>query len=266
MIMITTEIKSFSCDRFVMDYARFGSGSRCFVIIPGMSVKSVLFSADAIAAAFSMFAEDHTVYVFDRVKDMPDIYTVNDMAEDTAEAMTGLGIEKADIYGASQGGMIALAIAVSHPSLVNRLVLASTQARPNTTSDATMDEWMRLCQETGPECLNHDVFTKVYSQEYYTKYERAFARLESGGTPEEIRRFRILARATKDFDIYGHLGEISCPTLVTGSEKDMVLSSAGAAEIAGVLKCKLHLYKSEGHAAYDEDPEFPSMIHDFLIG
>ncbi len=51
-----------------------------------------------------------------------------EMAKDHAEAMTALGISKADVLGISQGGMIAQYLAIDYPDLVNKLILAVTSA------------------------------------------------------------------------------------------------------------------------------------------
>ena len=47
------------------------------------------------------------------------------MADDTAEAIRYLGFERADIFGYSNGGAIALRVALRHPEVVRKLVLAS---------------------------------------------------------------------------------------------------------------------------------------------
>ena len=55
------------------------------------------------------------------------IYNINKfMALDIAAAMDTLGIKNADIFGVSQGGMIAQYLAIDRPDLVNKLVLAVT--------------------------------------------------------------------------------------------------------------------------------------------
>ena len=98
-----------------MDHIVFGHGEKSFVILPGLSMHSVMGAADAIAEAYKDFCEEYTVYVFDRAKNIHDGYTVRNMAEDTAKAMRRLNIEKADVFGASQGGMIAMYLAIDHP-------------------------------------------------------------------------------------------------------------------------------------------------------
>src|ERR1700730_2025222 len=47
------------------------------------------------------------------------------MAEDTVAALRTLGIEKADFFGWSMGAGIALEIAIEHPEVVGKLIIAS---------------------------------------------------------------------------------------------------------------------------------------------
>jgi pimeloyl-ACP methyl ester carboxylesterase len=60
-----------------------------------------------------------------RTADVDRPITYEQMAQDTAAALRHLGVEKADVVGYSMGGATALLLAVRHPELVRRLVLAS---------------------------------------------------------------------------------------------------------------------------------------------
>ena len=77
---------------FSMDYICFGNGAETMVILPGLSVQSVLPQAKAIAKQYARFTDDYTVYLFDRRKELPPVYTVEDMANDTVQAMESLGL------------------------------------------------------------------------------------------------------------------------------------------------------------------------------
>jgi pimeloyl-ACP methyl ester carboxylesterase len=68
--------------------------------------------------AFEMQAHGRTADI-----DRPLSY--EQMADDTAAALEQLGIEKADFFGYSMGAFIALQIAIRHPDVVRKLVLAS---------------------------------------------------------------------------------------------------------------------------------------------
>lgn len=258
------QIETVKTDRFEMEYFSFGEGERDLVLIPGVSVRPVVYSAGSVAMAYQDLAEDYRITCFDRKKDMESGYTVADMAEDTAEAMKCIGIENADILGCSQGGMIAEVIAMDHPALVGKLVLASTLARANAVSDEAFDAWLALSENGDRRALNRDITQRVYSAEYIEKYKMLFAIMEQSGTPEELRRFHILVEACRGFDVYDKLGGITCPALVIGSAKDRVVGEKGITELAGKLGSQLILYEGYGHAVYDEAPDFHQKILEFL--
>lgn len=263
--MSAPEIHLFQHDRFAMEYCSFGTGERPLVIIPGISMKPVMLSAAALAPAFSEFTSDWTVYVFDRKKDIRPGYSVWDMAEDTAAVMAALGLSGCDIFGASQGGMIAQCIAVAHPELVHGLYLAATMARPHPMCRSVMDTWIGLSRAGDIPALNRGINTRVYSPAYYDAYRAVFAEMEKDGTAEEAARFLVLAQACLDFDIYDRLGEIRCPVFVAGAREDRVLSGEASEELAQRLHCSLTMYEGYGHAVYDEAPDFRPRMKEALL-
>ena len=65
------QIETVKTDTFTMDYFKFGQGGRTLVIIPGLSVQSVMISSNAVASAYQPLTNDFTSYVFDRRKELP---------------------------------------------------------------------------------------------------------------------------------------------------------------------------------------------------
>lgn len=248
-----------------MDYFRFGSGAKIFVMLPGLSVKSIMKSADGVASAYQMFARDFTVYCFDRTKFLSENYTVERLAEDTAEAMQVLRLKNACVFGASQGGMMAQYIAINHPGLVSRLLLASTCARLNPTAEAVLSRWID-CAERGDVDAFCDCFIDVlYSREFAEKFGGFIRLSHSCVTQEEFNRFIILGMSCKGLDCYRDLDKIKCPTLVIGAKNDRVLTSAASVEIAERLGCELYLYGGEyGHCVFDEAPDYKQRIMAFF--
>lgn len=258
-------INLFENDKFKMNYYQFGTGKKHMVIIPGISMDSIMNSAELVEMNFSAFKEDYTVYLFDRREGIDRELSVRDMAEDTVCVMKAIGITNADIFGASQGGMIALTIAAYYPEMVHLIYLSSTLARQNEISSETFKTWMELAKGEDVEKLNHNVFTRVYSEEYYKKYSEVFAELEKKGTKEQMNRFYYLSKACYDFDIYEELGKIKCITYLTASKKDITLGFIGTKEIADVLKCDYYIYEGFSHAVYDEDPKFVKHMYKYFI-
>ena len=94
------QIETVTTDTFSMEYYKFGHGDEAFVIIPGLSVQSVMGFASAVEDAYRVLADDYTIYLVDRRKNLPESYSVHDMAEDTAEALKTMGLGKVNLFGA----------------------------------------------------------------------------------------------------------------------------------------------------------------------
>ena len=102
---MTANVRSVPVGTQKYEYIEFGRGEKDLVVVAGMSLCGIMDQAEAIAAAYAMFAEEYTVRVFDRLPDLPVGKTVRDMAADLACALDALGIDRADLLGTSQGGM-----------------------------------------------------------------------------------------------------------------------------------------------------------------
>ena len=247
-----------------MEYFSFGNGEKTFVILPGVSTRSLMLSAMAVRAAYQAFGEEYTVFGFDRRRNMPDGYTVRQMAEDTAAVMQVLGIADADLFGASQGGMMAMCIAIDHPKLVHKMVLGSTAAKVDDQGKEGTDRWVTLAQSGDLTALTAELIDSLYSENTIGKYKDMLLHMNDGMTDYDIRRFILQTQALDDFDITGELDKIQCPVLVIGSEGDKVLSPSQSRMIAEALNADLYMYSSEwGHCVFDEAPDYKQRMLDF---
>ena len=250
-----------------MDYFRFGSGSDTLVILPGLSVQSVMGSSDAVAQAYALLAQDYTVYLFDRRRDVPADYTVAQMAEDTAEAMAALGLRQVCLFGVSQGGMLALQIASAHPELVRALAVGSTSAHMTPYQQQVFDGWADLARAGDAAGLYMAFGKAIFPAEVFARYTDQLAAAAETVTPEELDRFVILTEAMRGFDITDRLGAIACPVLVLGAKDDAVLGPDAAEDlIARLPGCRSHLYEGYGHAAYDLAPDYKERLAAFFSG
>ena len=249
-----------------MDYFTFGTGDKALVMLPGLRVKRVSDSAEGVASAYRLFAKEFTVYCFERTKFLNENYTIQQLSEDTAEAMQVLGIRNACLFGASQGGMMAQYIAARYPELVNKLLLASTCARLNPTADAVMKKWV-ACAEQGDIESFCDLFIDVlYGKSFAEKFGEFIRIAHQNVTAEDFRRFITLGRSCDTLDVYDSLDAIRCPTLVIGAIRDRVLTAQASFEIAEKLGCDCFLYGKEyGHCVFDEAPDYKQRIYRFFM-
>jgi pimeloyl-ACP methyl ester carboxylesterase len=255
-------------DDFSMDYCRFGDGDNILVILPGLSIQNVMDSADAIAEAYHQLTDDYTIYVFERRRDLPQSYTVFDTARDTAQAIRTIGLKNISIMGASYGGMAAMTIAVQHPELVHKMVLASTSAAVDEEEYQTIDKWIRLAESGEAARLYLSFGEMIYPADVYEQFRDLLVDAAETVTEEDLVRFIILARGMKGFDITDQLDQIQCPVMAVGDRQDRVLGAKATETIARYLDhrpdFRLHMYDGYGHALYDVAPDFKELMLSFL--
>lgn len=260
-------IQTVTTEAFAMDYFCFGHGARTLIILPGISVQSVMGLADAVAEAYRSLADDCTVYVFDRRRNMPAAYSIHDMARDTARAIAALGLSPVDLFGTSQGGMIALCMAMEHPERVRRLALGSTTARVDAAHYQIIEKWIQLAKRRDATGLYLAFGEAVYPQDVFEASRAPLSEAARTVTEAELERFIIQAKAMKGFDVMDDLAKIACPVLVIGSSDDHVLGGDASERIAERLngRAELYMYDGYGHAAYDTAPDYKARILRFLI-
>ncbi len=263
------KIESVSFDGGSMDFFRFGTGEKALVIVPGLSVQSVMNSAKAIADEYAVMKDDFTVFVFDRKKDVPPQYSVREMAEDTVSAIRSLGLRDVCLFGASQGGMIVLEIAAKYPDLVKKAAVASTPVSVSEEHFGAIEDWIGKAEKCDGAGLYLSFGRSVYPAEVYEKYKPALLMAGNGITDYEFRRFITLARAAEDFDFTPRAKDIRCPLFVAASTDDGIFGDViikQFKEVFGDLSgFEYRLYEGYGHAVYDTAPDFRDRLYGFFI-
>jgi pimeloyl-ACP methyl ester carboxylesterase len=99
---------------------------------PLLLIPGGFMGTDSMEAWVSAFAAERTVIVFDqqghgRTPETEREMSYEQFGDDAAELLRALNVERADVMGYSQGGGVALQLALRHPTLVGKLVsLAAT--------------------------------------------------------------------------------------------------------------------------------------------
>lgn len=263
------EVLKVRTDKFDMEYCKFGCGKKVLVIIPGLSVQSVMGSANAIEASYGEMKDEFTYYVFDCRKDIPDKYSIEDMAADTAYAMKELGLKDAYLFGGSRGGMVAMTIAMEYPELVKKLALGSTSSHVKEEQRKVIANWIKLAKEKNTAALYDDFAKEIYPPAIYEQTKEYFAEVSKTVKDSELYSFIIQAEAVINFDATDKLGKINCPVLALGVFEDAVLDSDATMEIAEKLDYRddfrLFMYTGYGHAAFDTAPDYRSRLFDFYL-
>ena len=246
-----------------MDYVSFGEGEKRLVVLPGLSdgLTTVKGKAWLLSLPYRKFFRDYTVYMFSRKNDMPEGYSMEDMADDQASAMRSLGIGQACVLGVSQGGMIAQELAVRHPALIEKMILAVTAPYANETVKTVVSGWMELAERGDHTALMMDTAEKLYSARYLQKYRKAFPYLAKLTKPSDYDRFLKNADAILRFDARRELTKIGCPTLIIAGSDDRTVGTDAASELhSAIAGSELFIYEGLGHGAFEEAKDFYDRV------
>lgn len=248
-----------------MRYITFGTGPKPLIMIQGLNTRSIKGAAIPLAYMYRIFTKEYQVYLFDRRTNIEKGITVKELAEDISAAMDVLGISGADVFGVSQGGMIAQYLAIKRPDLIRKLVLAVTLSKNNETVTAAVNGWMEMVMQNNMKQLVADMLDRMYSDNYKNKYRPFLPLLTVLQTPKDPQRFISLASACLTCDTYEQLDRIKCPVFVIGGRQDKVVGAEGPLMIAKKLACEIFMYDEFGHAVYAEAPDFNKRVYDFLM-
>ncbi len=96
-----------------------------------------------------------------RTADIDRPLSMEAMADDVAAALPKLGVEKADVFGYSMGGGVALQLALRHPDLVRKLVLMSMTYKLEGVHPGLMDGLGEMTPEMMRGSPWHDEYLRI---------------------------------------------------------------------------------------------------------
>jgi pimeloyl-ACP methyl ester carboxylesterase len=188
------------------------------------------------------------------------------MADDVTALLAEISIEKADVFGYSMGGGVALQVALRHPEVVRKLVVASASY----TSDGMYPELLAMIPTITPE-----VFAGSPIEEAY---------LRTAPNPED---FPDLVAKLKQLDMEPYawppedIQGIAAPTLLIIGDSDAIrpehavelfrlLGGGVMGDLAGLPKSQLAVlpgtthFVPPGFAVLDRADWLVAMICEFL--
>ncbi|MBA3721438.1 MAG: alpha/beta hydrolase [Parachlamydiaceae bacterium] len=202
--------------------------------------------------------------------------TIQQMSNDTAEFIPGLGYQKVNLLGWSMGTSIALQLALDHPEMLNTLILCSPNpGGKNHAFNQSVYEKL-TSTETSKEELLSLMFPdssegRRASDEYTKRFKKAVA---NGYLPNDLevskqtieRQSSALKLRGQDEHLYEKLPSIKVPTLVAGGMMDVIDPPENTRAIANRIPYAwAAFFPNSGHGFTSQDHlEFSRLIHIFI--
>ena len=257
---ISMTISSITTSKGELRYAKCCSGPRPLIMLPGVSVTSVLGSAAAVETAYQAFDGKYTIYLFEYPNEYPDGAEIKYIADILAEAIQHLELNNCCLLGASFGGMVGQVLLAEHPELFVSAVFGSTVSRVTEASPKTISRWHTIASNKDVRTLNMAFYDAVYSDEYQIKYAEPIRKVLDNGNEDDCSTMAVHTGMILRADLREYAQKIKTPTLVVGAKTDHVFSYRDVSETAHLIGCKSFFYEESGHAVFDEEPGFKQKV------
>lgn len=253
-----------------MNYFKFGMGSKIMVMIPGLSVKSVMEAENIIINDYKLLTKDFTIYCFDRIEEPKEGYTIKDMAIDMLSVIKLLGLKDIYLFGASQGAMIGFNMILLDETLFKKFIVASSCTKVDDFINSKIKEFINYAKNYEKKELFLGFSKLIYPDEIYLKYENYLTDIIPSITNIELDKFVILAKTIINFDIFDLVKDINIPILFVHDKLDKLININNVYAFLKTYKYKSnftsYFYEGYGHALYDLALDFKKIILDYFLG
>jgi 3-oxoadipate enol-lactonase len=248
-----------------LHYVERGSGP-ALLLVPGIPAIASDWAplAERLSGSRRVIAYDNRGSGASSVTPAP--YTCAQLAADAVALLDELGIERADVFGMSLGGMIAQEMALESPDRVNRLVLGCTHcglehaARPDRGAGRAfaleIDDWAERMRALAPFAFADGIDGSLLSR-FIEKKSRDV---------QDPEGYRGQIAAALTHDAFDRLPEIDCPTLIVTGDDDRVIPAASSDVLhERIPRSRLEVVPGAGHLFFLEQPEASvRLLEDFL--
>ena len=247
-------------------YRRAGNGSPLVLLHP-LALSGAVWGAYAslLAANFDVITPDARGHGDSGWDGQP--FSIDDLADDVATLLDGLGIASAHVAGMSMGGSTAISFAGRYPSRADGLLLADTTA------------WYGTDAVTAWEARAKTAVAKPRELQVAFQTDRWFTEGFRRRNADEVNRVvgiflrtnslahAAASRAMGAMDSRPLLDKITARTLVVTGEEDYATPpEMGKAIADGVPGARAQVLPALRHLSLVEDPGLAGLTAEFLSG
>jgi pimeloyl-ACP methyl ester carboxylesterase len=217
--------------------------------------------------AVAPLAQHFSVYVVNRRPGLASGITMGDIAADYADAIGEDLHGPVLLHGVSTGGAVALQLAVDHPDLVRRLVLAPGACRLSPKGRRAQEDLARHTRAGNSRAGWAAVMGLLAPKPALTAAASGIGWLAGPMMAADDPSDLLATIAAEDaFDAEPRLGDVRAPTLVLGGTDDPFYSADLFRRTAlGIPQAQLHLFPGKGHMYVATHPHPMAISLGFLL-
>jgi len=192
-------------------------------------------------------------------------YSLAMLAADVAAIMADAGVDRAAVAGVSLGGMVAMQLALDHPSRVAALALICTSA---TMDPAAWTARIDTVRQQGTAAIADMAVGRFLSPGFATQHPEIADSLRDGIARQSDAGYAGAGAAIRDMALAERIGEIAVPTLVVTAMLDVSTPYAGHGEhLLAAIPDVHHVGVDGAHLPPIEAPAaLATALRQFLTG
>ena len=200
-------------------------------------------------------------------------YSTETLADDVADFMEVMQIEKAHLFGLSLGAAVGMWVAAKYPQKVRSLSLHGAWTKTDPFVRTVVEGWQVTAQALAnvAEMVILGIFPWCFTPELYAarpEYIQSLSDFVRSRPAQSVESFLQQSNAVLGHDIEAQLGRIEAPMQVTFGRHDALTSSRFAERIKHEVRhCEVIVFEGCAHAAlYEKVEEFNRKTLEFLQG
>lgn len=251
-------------------FIEFGDG-RPIVLLHGISNSGRAWGPQIpglVKAGYRVIVPDHAGHGASAPLTVP--FGVGDIADDVEKLLEQLSVDSLDLVGLSLGGMVALELALRHPTRIGRLIVANSFDKTATPEFQDMAEgWARIFERPkGAIQRLEQSWPSLVSPEFQASAEglQTYQVWHGIAATADGQSLAHVSRGIGTFDASMRIAQLSMPTLFISGSLDKMSPPATSERMAKQAPHGQHtMIAGAGHISNaDSANEFNARLLDFL--
>ena len=190
-------------------------------------------------------------------------YVADRMAEAVKDAAAG---DEVIVLGNGYGGFVALQMAIRHPDIAGRLILADCGAAFSETGREAFRNMAATSKANGLQAITDVAMRRLFAPEFQAKHPDLMRDRREAFLKTDPEVFRAACNALAELDLRPELAKVTMPVLVLVGEHDEATPPPMSRELAALLpNARLKIIPGCAHVPQLQSPElFIEAIGDFL--
>jgi 3-oxoadipate enol-lactonase len=190
-----------------------------------------------------------------------------DIADRMAEAVRdGAGGEDTIVLGNGYGGFIALQMAIRHPGIASRLILADSGAAFSEPGREAFRNMAAASKAKGLSAISDVAMRRLFAPEFQEQNPELMRDRREAFLKTDPEVFRAACAQLAELDLRSELAKVNVPVLVVVGEHDEATPPPMSKQLAALLPdARLRIIPGCAHVPQLQSPElFLKAISDFL--